>query len=159
MTKRFALLAAALAAAMPAFAHGADRGEAKATVAGKMVTIEYGRPSLKGRDMLAQAQIGQSWRMGADAATTLKTEADLKFGGTAVPKGDYVLKATKLAEDKWELNVTNADGSAVASVPLASQKLDENVETFTIELAGKGSEGEFTMKWGTTALKTGFSAN
>jgi len=158
MIKRLAFLAALVVAAQPALAHAAERGEAKATLAGKTVTIEYGRPSLKGRDMLAQAEVGKPWRMGADAATTLKTQADLKFGEVAVPKGDYVLKATKVAPDKWELNIGTANGAEVAAVPLAPQKLDGNVETFTIELTGSGSAGEFFMKWGETGLKTPFSA-
>ncbi len=86
--KRFVLMAVLTAlAGAPAFAHGADRGLAKATVAGKAVVIDYGRPVLKGRDMLAQAEVGKPWRMGADAATTLKTEADLSFGGVSGAQG------------------------------------------------------------------------
>jgi hypothetical protein len=158
MMKRFALAAVLLASALPALAHAADRGEAKATVAGKSVAIEYGRPMLKGRDMLAQAEVGKPWRMGADAATTLKTDADLKFGTLAVPKGDYVLSATKVAEGQWHLNLQNAaDKASVGSVPLTAHKMGDNVETFTIELAGKGNDGELQLKWGTTALKTTFS--
>ena len=158
MNKRYAILAGLLAAAVPALAHGADRGEAKATVAGKAVTIDYGRPSLKGRDMLGQAEVGKPWRMGADASTTLKTEADLQFGSLAVPKGEYVLSATKVAPDKWEMNLTKAgDKGALGSVPLVPQKVADAVETFTIELSGKGNEGEFKMTWGATALKAAFS--
>jgi hypothetical protein len=158
MIKRFALVAVLLTAALPALAHAVERGEAKATVAGKTVAIEYGRPMLKGRDMLAQAEIGKPWRMGADAATTLKTEADLKFGDVAVPKGDYVLSATKVAEGQWHLNVQKAaDKASVGSVPLTAQKIGDNVEAFTIELAGKGNDGELHLKWGTTALKATFT--
>ena len=158
MVKRFAFVAVLLAAALPAFAHAADRGEAKATVAGKAVAIEYGRPMLKGRDMLGQAEVGKPWRMGADAATTLKTEADLRFGDIAVPKGDYVLTATKVAEGQWQLNVQNAsDKASVASVPLVAQKLGDSVEAFTIELEGKGSAGDLQLKWGTTALRATFT--
>jgi hypothetical protein len=159
MNKRYAMLAGLLAAAVPALAHGADRGEAKASVGGKTVTVDYGRPSLKGRDMLGQAEVGKPWRMGSDASTTLKTEADLQFGSLAVPKGDYVLSATKVAPDKWEMTLTKAadDKAALGSVPLTPAKVADSVETFTIDLAGKGNAGEFTMTWGLTALKASFT--
>ncbi len=158
MLKRIALAALALAVAGPAFAQGNPRGEAKATVAGKGVSIDYGRPSLKGRDMLGQAQVGQAWRMGADAATTLKTDADLSFGAVAVPKGEYVLTATKVEPDKWTLNVLNkADRSKVADIPLTAAKAEGAAEMFTVDLKGEGSKGEFRMQWGTTALKADFT--
>ena len=157
MMKRLALLAALSALAIPALAHGADRGAAKATVAGKAVTIDYGRPSLKGRDMLGQAEVGKAWRMGADAETTLKTDADLTFGGASVPKGEYVLTATKLTDGKWQLNVATKEKAKVADVPLETGKLPASVETLTIELTGEKDRGTFTMSWGEVALKAGFT--
>ena len=157
MMKRRALLVLLSAVAIPALAHGADRGAAKATVAGKTVAIDYGRPSLKGRDMLGQAEVGKAWRMGADDATTLKTDADLSFGGTPVPKGEYVLTATKLAEGQWQLNVATKERAKVADVPLETAKLPASVETLTIELTGSKDKGTFTMSWGELALKTAFT--
>jgi Protein of unknown function (DUF2911) len=157
MLKRFALAALALSVAAPVFAQS-PRGEAKATVAGKAVAIDYGRPSLKGRDMLGQAQIGQAWRMGADAATSLKTEADLSFGSVSVPKGEYILTATKVAADQWHLNVlAKADRAKVADVPLTAGSLPQSVEQFTIALTGEKDKGTLELHWGTTALKTAFS--
>jgi len=158
MLKRIALAALAVAVAGPAFAQGNPRGEAKATVAGKAVSIEYGRPSLKGRDMLGQAQVGQAWRMGADTATSLKTDADLSFGSVAVPKGEYILTATKVAADKWTLNVlSKADRSKVADVPLTPTRAEASAEMFTVDLKGEKDKGEFQMQWGTTALKASFT--
>jgi hypothetical protein len=158
MLKRIALAALAVVVAVPVFAQGNPRGEAKATVAGQAVSIDYGRPALKGRDMLGQAQIGQAWRMGADAATTLKTEANLAFGAVTVPKGEYVLTATKVAADQWQLNVLGkADRSKVAEIPLAQSKLDASIEQFTIALKGEKDKGELELHWGTTALKTAFT--
>jgi hypothetical protein len=161
MRKRIAILCAFAAAAAAALAHGADRGEAKATVGGKVVSIDYGRPSLKGRDMLAQAEVGKPWRMGADAATTLKTEAVLKFGTLTVPKGEYILTATRLDADKWQLNVlaNTQERAKVADIPLTTDKLKDSVETFTIELTGQKEKGELSMAWGTTALKAAFTGN
>jgi hypothetical protein len=159
MLKRIVLAALAVVVAGPAFAQNNPRGEAKATVAGKVVSIEYGRPSLKGRDMLGQAQIGQAWRMGADTATSLKTDADLAFGSVNVPKGEYILTATKVAADQWHLNVlSKADRSKVADIPLAPAKADSSAEMFTVNLKGEKDKGEFQMQWGTTALKADFTA-
>jgi Protein of unknown function (DUF2911) len=157
MKERIALAAISLALAVPALAQN-ERGEAKATVSGKSVRIEYGRPSLRGRDMLAQAAVGTPWRMGADAETTLKTEADLDFSGVKVPKGDYTLQATKVDADKWTLDVLGKNEAKVASVPLMGSKLPASVEMFTIELKGEKDKGEFSMSWGTTAMKAPFSA-
>jgi len=158
MLKRLSLWAVALVLTAPVYAHGNPRGEAKAMVAGKAVAIDYGRPSLKGRDMLGQAQVGQAWRMGADAATGLKTEADLAFGSVTVPKGEYILTATKVAADQWQLNVLRkADNSKVADVPLTASKREASVEEFTIDLKGDKDKGDLTLLWGTTALGTSFT--
>jgi hypothetical protein len=108
--------------------------------------------------MLGKAEVGQPWRMGKDAATTLKTEADLDFSGVKVPKGDYVLRATKVEADKWTLDVLGKGDTKVAEIPLASAKLPASVETFTIELKGDKDKGEFSMSWGTTAMKAPFTA-
>ena len=157
MLKRLVPAALVLLATAPAFAQN-PRGEAKATVAGKAVAIDYGRPSLKGRDMLGQAQVGQAWRLGSDAATGLKTDADLAFGSVNVPKGDYILTATKVAVDQWQLNfLSSKDRSKVADVPLAQSKLDASVEQFTIDLKGEQDKGELKLRWGTTALATSFT--
>ena len=165
MILRATTVSALVLAVTPLFAHGNDRGKATATVAGKSVLIDYGRPSLKGRDMLAEAVIGQPWRMGSDAATTLRTDAELSFGSVSVPVGEYILRATKVGEGAWTLNVNKPNpenprsaGEKVADIPLTAATLPASVEIFTIELTGSKEKGEFVMKWGTTALKAGFTA-
>jgi hypothetical protein len=136
-----------------------QRGEAKATVAGKVVAVEYGRPSLAGRDMLGQAQVGTPWRMGSGSPTSLKTEADLTFGSVALPKGTYHLTAVKNDKGAWTMIASNAESKAkVAEVPLTSTTLKESVEKFTIEVTGKGSSGEFAMMWGTAKMAASFTA-
>jgi hypothetical protein len=146
-----------LTVASPVLAQN-PRGKAETALGGKTVTIDYGRPSLKGRDMLGRAEIGQPWRMGSDSPTTLTTAAELAFGTATVPKGSYVLQATRVTEKEWQLDVQDASGKQVAKIPLAASPVPESVEMFTIELKGDKGAGEFVMTWGTTALKASFKA-
>jgi DUF2911 family protein len=151
------VLAFSLGLAAAATAQTNPRGEAKATLAGKPIVVDYGRPSLKGRDMLGQAAVGQEWRMGADDATTLKTPVILRFGSTDVPPGEYVLRAKKVSDTDWVLKLER-DGKAAAEVPLQASKLDKSVEIFTIELAEEQGQGVFRMSWGNLALAARFTA-
>src|SRR5208282_3995232 len=75
-----------------ALAQRNPRATAQISLGGKMVSVEYGRPSLKGRKMsglLDQLKPGDVWRLGADKSTTFSTAADLQFGDVAVPSGEY----------------------------------------------------------------------
>ena len=53
------------------------------------ISITYGRPYLKGRVVgeTVEPMAGQVWRLGADEATTLKTDAGLMIGGTPIAAG------------------------------------------------------------------------
>jgi len=153
--RKAALAAAAALTASLAFAHGNPRAEVKATVGKATVTIEYGRPSLKGRDMLGQAADGTVWRVGADKATTLASDAPLSFGEASVPAGTYTVKARK-AGDAWVL-LLESNGAAT-EVPLASAPLDESVELFTIALSADGGDGTLRLSWGNRSLTARFTA-
>ena len=151
------LLAVSAGLAVTASAQMNPRGEARVTVAGKPIVVKYGRPSLKGRDMLGRAAVGDEWRMGADAATTLETPVTLVFGQTRVAPGEYVLRAKKLSDKEWTLKLQK-DGQTAAEVPLTAAVLDASVEMFTIDLAQEKGQIVFRMSWGSTALTTRFTA-
>ena len=71
-----------------------ERGKPTATIAGKAVTIDYGRPALKGRPLsglLSQLAEDRVWRTGDDQVTTLTTATDLMIGGKRVKAGTYSL--------------------------------------------------------------------
>lgn len=92
--KKVLMAVAALALAAPGFAQDNARGEASATFEGKKVTIDYGRPALKGRPMdelLKQLPADRMWRAGAAQVTTLTSETALVIGGKKVPAGKYSL--------------------------------------------------------------------
>ncbi|MBI4164996.1 MAG: DUF2911 domain-containing protein, partial [Acidobacteria bacterium] len=82
--------------ALPLLAQGNPRGTAKVMLKGQAVTVEYGRPSLKGRSvdqMLEKVPAGGVWRLGADKSATFSAGTDLVFGTVTVPKGEYSLWA------------------------------------------------------------------
>jgi hypothetical protein len=133
------------------------RGEATLVLDGGKVSIDYGRPKLKGRDLETMIAVGDEWRMGADAGTTLNTEVALKFGNKVVDKGKYVLRAKLVAKDEWHLIVQKLeDKSVVAEVPLTYHKADNAVEELTIKLEKQDNGGKFTLQWGKLSISTDF---
>jgi Protein of unknown function (DUF2911) len=110
MRLRFTHVAALLAASSLAYAQS-PRGTAATTVDGKKVSLEYGRPSLKGRkldDLLKQLPSDRIWRAGDDQVTTLTTETDLIIGGKKIPAGKYSVYVY-LPEDGSRHLVINKD--------------------------------------------------
>ncbi|MCH8015939.1 MAG: DUF2911 domain-containing protein [Acidobacteria bacterium] len=134
-----------------------------ATLGGGRVTVEYGSPSSRGRDVLALIVPGSYWRMGADDNTTLDTQTDLRFGDETVPAGSYVLLAHFLEGENWELIISKGvqEGSrpkdTVAIVPYTLEKGHLPVERMKIEL--KEEMGKFTLilSWGEYTLSAEFS--
>jgi membrane fusion protein, copper/silver efflux system len=156
----FALLVTGAAACR---AHGNDRGQAKAAIGKAQVTIDYGRPTLKGRDMLKKINPGQMWRMGSDSPTTIESNVDLDFGGTRVPKGKHILLARLAEPGKWTLVVSSKsvfdyDPSAkLAEVPMEFHEASDPVEEVTIKLSDDGGRGVIEIAWGTARLKGYFT--
>ena len=144
-----------------------DRGDASATFGNATVSINYGRPKLQGRDMLVQATDGMVWRMGMNEATEIKTDADLKFGATAIPKGNYSLFMKKMSADQWELIFNKKTGmwgteysaaDDLASVPLSLAANSQAVEAFTVEVtAANETSGVLKAMWGTHILSSAFT--
>lgn len=139
-------------------AHAQDRGETKATIGKANVSVEYGRPSLKGRDPLKMIQPGAIWRVGSNAATTLTTDADLDFGGTPVAKGKHILLARVAEPGKWSLVVSSKSAfqyepsAKIAEVPLELGEAKDSVEELTLTLSGKNGKGTLEIAWGTLRL-------
>ncbi len=158
------VLAAALAASFAFAQHANPRGTAEATVGGADISIEYGRPSLQGRDMLGMAGEGTVWRLGADTSTTLTTSADLDFSGVSVAAGSYSLFAEKTA-DGWTLLVNSQTGqwgterdaaNDVAEIPMTLGS-GPSAEMFTATVSGDGSGGELHFQWGETTMSASFT--
>jgi hypothetical protein len=160
-----ALLATALAilAPHPLVAHGNPIGLVKASIGGAQVTIQYGRPKLKGRDPMKMIEPGEVWQMGADIPTTLESDAPLDFGGSRVPPGKHFLFARLVEPDRWTLVVSSQPiaryqpSAKLAEVPMALATGEKPVAEMTIELTGRGNRGRVEVSWGIYHLRAYFT--
>jgi hypothetical protein len=65
------------------------------------VTIDYGRPSVKGRKVFGElAPYGKVWRTGANEATTFEVSNPVSIEGKTLPAGKYSL-FTIPGENEW----------------------------------------------------------
>ena len=132
------------------------------TLKGKKITIEYGRPYLKGRKVGQElAPYGKVWRTGADEATALNTEIDLNIGGAKVPAGKYTLY-TLPSEGTWKLIINKQTGQwgtkydesqDLARVDMKKSRLPQSVEQFTISFDKKNENtAELNLDWEKTRV-------
>jgi Protein of unknown function (DUF2911) len=136
-------------------------GTTECTINGKKVTIEYSRPSLRGRPMSTLAPEGKVWRTGANEATTLTTETDLNIGGAKVPAGKYTLY-TLPSQDTWKLIINKQTGQwgteyhqdqDLARVDMKTTPITVPVEQFTISLdQDDNSSADLILEWEKTRL-------
>jgi hypothetical protein len=85
---------------------------------GKVVSVKYSSPSVKGRDiygvtgLLSKETNYPVWRAGANAATAFHTDLDLAIGDVRIPKGDYTLFVNLANTDSWELIINKQTGQS-----------------------------------------------
>ena len=146
------------------------RATSKISLGGKTVSVEYGRPSLKGRavsDMLGQLKPGDFWRLGADKSTTFSTATDLQFGDVTVPSGEYSLWVERGEGNSWKLVFNKQHGQwgtqhdpsqDLVSTPLRETKASNSAEMVTIGLTESGAGGVIAIQWGDMKLAASFKA-
>lgn len=130
-----------------------------ATVMGGEVTVAYSSPAKKDRVIFGElVPYGKVWRTGANEATTITLESDMKIGGQLVEAGKYAL-FTVPGESSWEIILNKVwdqwgaynyeaeqDVVRFSATPV---ELKTPVENFTIEV---DESGKVEMKWDTTAV-------
>jgi hypothetical protein len=133
------------------------RDTTRAHLAAAELTIDYSRPSKRGRviwgDVVPWDQV---WRLGADMATHFTTTRDLRIGAVDLPAGTYTLwmllsrtGATQLVINRQ----TNVWGTAynpaadLARVPMQRSAISAPVERLTIEV----TSGALWIRWDNVA--------
>lgn len=164
MTKSVLICAAfATMAANIGFAQKSPPAQTSVTIAGKTIAIKYSAPSVRGRKIFgAGGKISTDptypvWRAGANAATSLHTDAALDIKGLQVPAGDYTLFANVADPDQWELIVSKATGEwglaykkdmDLGRVPMDMSKPGALIEVYKMTLSSTGANsGKLQMEW------------
>ncbi len=154
-----------LISALPmAQAHGNPKDQVKLTLGNTTVYISYGRPALKGRDMLKELKPGEVWRLGADVPTLIACDRALDFGGTRVPAGKHILLARMDSPGHWTLIISSKTAhdfqqdptAALAQIPLQYQDAADSTELLTITLTDRQGRGVMEIAWGTARLEAAF---
>jgi hypothetical protein len=149
----------------------ADTAAQRAAGKPALVRIDYGQPHLRGRTINSETLVpyDQVWRLGANAATLLTTDADLTIGGKEVPAGRYIMQVMP-TRSSWTLILQRETSGAAqvmlgrydaandfARIPLRLSTLSVPVESFSIWLvpgtAAGAQTGLLTMAWGTVQLQ------
>jgi hypothetical protein len=127
---------------------------------GRTIVVEYSSPRAKGRKIYGGlVPYGQVWRAGANEATKLVTDTDVRVGGSTVPAGSYTIFTIPSA-DKWTLVISKKTGEwgtaypgakeDLARVDMKVSKLPSAVENFTIAFDQSGEGCTLRMDWETT---------
>lgn len=107
------------------------------------VTLEYSRPSMKGRTIMGGlVPYDAMWRTGANASTKITFSEDVEVGGKTLKAGSYAIY-TKPGASNWEVYFYNDtsnwgtpekwdDSKVAAQVSAQAYPMPMNVETFTM---------------------------
>lgn len=130
----------------------------KTTIDGATVEIVYSAPSMKGRKVIGSlVPYKEVWRTGANEATTIEFDKDVKIEGKDLPKGKYEL-FTIPGESEWVIIIQKFGkqwghysykaANDVLRVTVKSGKTPASVETFSITAEKDG----INLKWENTSV-------
>lgn len=133
------------------------------------VTVEYSRPSAKGRTIFAEdglVPFGEMWRTGANAPTKVTFSDDVKVAGKDLPAGSYAL-LTKPGAGVWNIHFHKEvkgnywsdykDKTPALAVDAKPVKMDADVETFLINIGEvKSNSAHLELIWENTVVGVPF---
>ena len=148
-------------------AGGSPHVRSEWTINGATISIEYGRPSLKGRTPGKDLDPfdGKEWRTGADEATTLKTDKMMMIGPLHLPAGTYTLYTIPVG-GTWQLIVSKKTGQwgipypkgeDLGRAPMTASANAKPVEQLTISIVDTPAGGTLQIDWGSTRASIGFT--
>jgi len=140
------------------FAQLSVRDTARATIGAATFAVDYGRPLVRGRELLGKLlPYDYVWRTGANAATQFTTSAPITLAGMRVPAGSYTLwtvprptRADLIVNKQTGQWGTDYDGSKdLGMARMTVDSVATPVEKFTISITGSDARhGTLAMEWG-----------
>jgi len=138
------------------------------TIDGAQISIEYGRPYLKGRPEATLMPPGKPWRTGADEATLLKTDKMLMFGNLHLAPGTYTINTQPGAE--WQLIFGKLEKPGQWGIPyqpkleigrtaMKTGKASAPAEQVTISIDDTPAGANLRIEWGTTSVTAPFTVS
>jgi hypothetical protein len=137
------------------------------TVDGAAITVEYGRPSLKGRPEAQMMPAGKPWRTGADVATIIRSDKPLTFGSIKLAANTPYTINTVPGDKQWQLLFGTLATPAqwgipykaeleVGKTPMRLGKTVRPVEQLTISVDDTAAGGTLRVEWGTVSATAPF---
>ncbi len=139
------------------------------SVAGQTVKVCYGRPSLRGRQMLGTGSVpfGEVWRTGANEPTMIHTTGPITLAGIKVPAGTYSVY-TVPGKAEWEVIVNRSTKQwgeesnytdevkkqELGRAKVKAETISTPVETFTIRAEpASGDAKALVLEWENTRVR------
>lgn len=134
------------------------RGAAQAKIGKATLTVDYGRPLVRGRTLLGGIiPYGEVWRTGANAATQFTTTATVKLEGLELAPGKYTLwtlpsrTGVQLIVNKqsgqWGTEYDAAQDLGHVPLTIGTNKVPLERFTITVEPTTKNA-GNLALEWG-----------
>jgi len=145
---------------------GSEHATLSQVIDGTVLSMEWHRPSLRGRESLFGGQIhwGEIWTPGANWATILQTSKDVVIEDVPVPTGRYSVWMVVEEVGDWEVILdprdslfhTNRPEASVEQIrfPVEPRVTDDFMETLAWSFPSvRWNGGELRMHWGRTLVE------
>lgn len=141
------------------------RDTATAVIGGAELSVDYGRPAVRGRRILGGVvPFGEVWRTGANNPTRFSTSRDLQIGERTLPAGSYTLLSLPTeagAEIIFSRQPADTPGYDpafdLARIPAEVRQGPAPVERLTITMEpGEGGNGALVIAWHTFVWRVPF---
>lgn len=141
-------------------------GKASLTAGALTVSVEYSRPSVRGRVIFGTKEqgalqpYGTYWRLGANEATEISFGRNVQFNGEKISAGTYTMYAIP-GHDKFEIVLNIKTGKWGYSEPDHTQDVlrtavpvmrHPHAEQFTIGLSESASGMDIVITWSDVRL-------